>query len=124
MSPPVLLFQSILPARSRPLLPFQSAQSVPRASLTTTRRLLDQNTDNNPKISTNYAKPPAPKPRGQSSPLRVWPFVLIFATGTVLFLQIVKQRQGLAPAPTNAPSQLSGFGPPSGPSSPSQSRSS
>ncbi|KAJ9645282.1 bifunctional uridylate/adenylate kinase [Coniosporium tulheliwenetii] len=39
-------------------------------------------------------QPPTPKPRGSNSPLRIWPFVAIFATGTFLFTRIVKQRQG------------------------------
>lgn len=51
-------------------------------------------------VSSNYKAPPVPKPRGQSSPLRVWPFILIFATGTYLYVQIVNQRKGSAP-PSN-----------------------
>lgn len=46
-----------------------------------------------------------PRPRNpQYAPLRIWPFALIFAGGTFLFVQIVKQRQGTAP-PSNTSSR-------------------
>ncbi|KAF1987717.1 hypothetical protein K402DRAFT_420078 [Aulographum hederae CBS 113979] len=58
---------------------------------------------------------PTPRPRSpNSSPLKVWPFILIFVTGTGLFYGIIKQREGVATVPKNAPTQLSGFSPPSG----------
>lgn len=53
--------------------------------------------EENPKISTNYQAPPAPKARTQSrsqSPLRVWPFIFIFVAGTASFVYTVKSRAG------------------------------
>jgi hypothetical protein len=41
-----------------------------------------------------YNPPVTTSPRRPKSPLKVWPFVAIFATGTFLFYRIVEQRKG------------------------------
>ncbi|EON66698.1 hypothetical protein W97_05944 [Coniosporium apollinis CBS 100218] len=71
---------------SFPLLRFRNPPAS--RSYTTTQFLRTQGP------AKGELQPPIPKPRGSTSPLRIWPFVAIFATGTFLFTRIVKQRQG------------------------------
>ncbi|KAF2842651.1 hypothetical protein M501DRAFT_1012053 [Patellaria atrata CBS 101060] len=70
--------------------------------LSTNKILLEQKavtSNHNPSPTLQQHRSP------NSSPLKVWPFVAIFAIGSYLFTQIVKSRQGTAPA--NANRQLS-----------------
>ncbi|KAF4309411.1 hypothetical protein GTA08_BOTSDO03072 [Botryosphaeria dothidea] len=78
---------SPLPATS-PSAPFLRLRTRPFSSAT---RLL------------SGKQPPRPR-NPQYSPIRVWPFVLIFAGGTFLFTQVVKQRQGTG-SPSNTSSR-------------------
>ncbi|KAK5069055.1 bifunctional uridylate/adenylate kinase, partial [Cryomyces antarcticus] len=97
MSLQSLVQQSVRSTFPRTIAPALNSSSASSRTFATTARFLEdskppQTPQSNPKISANYQAPPAPRPRGQSSPLRVWPFIAIFATGTFLFSQIVKQR--------------------------------
>ena len=45
-------------------------------------------------VANKHTAPPTAQPHRQPNQLRVWPFVLIFVSGSLLFVQIVKSRAG------------------------------
>lgn len=61
-----------------------------------------------PSQRSSQTQRPAPPPRApghpgqpQYAPFKVWPFVLIFLSGTVLFSQLVQQRKGTSVTETD-----------------------
>ncbi|KAK8216794.1 hypothetical protein M8818_001757 [Zalaria obscura] len=46
------------------------------------------------KITSNYEAPPAPRGRGNTGQLPVFPLVAIFFTGSFLFWRLLKEREG------------------------------
>jgi hypothetical protein len=83
---------------------------LPRRHLSVTSRLRDKQKD--VETTSNQAPPYPPdhrptsqttsttKPpyKRQKSPLRIWPFLLILAGGTLMFRSLVKSREGQVPA--------------------------
>ena len=79
--------------------PSQTRRTLPR-HFTILHRLREQ-----PKETPRSHPSITPKPSQQKSPLKVWPFVLIFVTGSFLFSQIVKQRAGTYDPKRHSPSR-------------------
>ena len=78
---------SLSTARQYTLSSLSARQFTTSRSLSSRLRQPDEPTGPN-------EPPPHTTSPPSKSPLKVWPFVLIFATGTFLFKKIVDQRKG------------------------------